>query len=342
MSDDGGATAADAAEPGGDNATTGTGPKESDSATGRGTTDGADGPDQDTGLDSSIGDAFDKLAREAYERGRQVLDPTTVIAGRDAQVTMRTQLVLTGRAGVSRSPGRMREEQLEAVRACYVEVPGYPALLELLRNRHLLVLAGATGQRTLDDGDPPARRRRRGHRLPPRPRRPGGRPRPADPRAGSRLPRGGGHRRAHVRRRRRPVRRRPRTPQRVLRPRRRGRRRCGHGARRVHGDLPGARPARARRPARRRRSRSGLAARARTSVAHPRGGRPRCAGRSGLAPAPARPRAWPACCCPTGAARSASRTSRRSSPRSWTTRSRGGSRCWTPRRTASGASARGG
>jgi hypothetical protein len=159
VSDDGGAAAAtDAAEPGGDSATTDSAAKGSDAATGRGTTDGTDGPDQDAGLDSSIGDAFDKLAREAYERGRWVLDPTTVIAGRDAQVTVRTQLVLTGRAGISRSPGRMRAEQLEALRACYVAVPGYPTLLELLRNRHLLVLAGTPGSgrsttaiRLLDD-----------------------------------------------------------------------------------------------------------------------------------------------------------------------------------------------
>ena len=86
MSDDGGAAATDGpAEPGGDTTTAGAVPQDPDAATGRGGTDDTAGPDQDAGLDSSIGDAFDKLAREAYERGRQVLDPTTVIAGRDAQ-----------------------------------------------------------------------------------------------------------------------------------------------------------------------------------------------------------------------------------------------------------------
>jgi hypothetical protein len=145
VSDDGAGAAADAgaSTPGGDTTATDGAPKGGDSATGRDPADG--GTDQLGGLGDSLGDAFDKLAREAYERGRQVLDPTTVIAGRDAHVTVRTQLVLTGRAGVSRSPGRMREEQLEALRACYVEVPEFETLEELLRNRHLLVLAGAAG-----------------------------------------------------------------------------------------------------------------------------------------------------------------------------------------------------
>ena len=83
----------------------------------------------------------------------------TAPAGRrDAHVTVRTQLVLTGRSGPPRTPGRLHADQLKAVRASYVEVPEYETLQELLRSRHLLVLVGTPGSgrsttaiRLLDD-----------------------------------------------------------------------------------------------------------------------------------------------------------------------------------------------
>ena len=160
MSDDGAGAAAEEGAPasGADSSASDNTPKGADSATGRDAADGTGGTDRRGGPGDWLGDAFDKLAREAYERGRQVLDPTTVIAGRDAHVTVRTQLVLTGRSGPPRTPGRLHADQLKAVRASYVEVPEYETLQELLRSRHLLVLVGTPGSgrsttaiRLLDD-----------------------------------------------------------------------------------------------------------------------------------------------------------------------------------------------
>ena len=154
----GGSTPADAPK-GGDGTPKDSGaPNDGHPGAGRDPADGVGGSGKLGRPTDSSGDAFDQLAREAYERGRQLLDPSTVIAGRDAHVTVRTQLVLTDRSGPPRTPGRLRAEQLEAVRASYVEGPEYATLKELLFSRHLLVLVGTPGSgrsttaiRLLDD-----------------------------------------------------------------------------------------------------------------------------------------------------------------------------------------------
>ncbi|MCO1659311.1 hypothetical protein [Pseudonocardia humida] len=106
--------------------------------------------ERDRRLSNSTGDAFDALAREAYEHGRAVLDPTTLVAGRDAHVTIRTNLVVGGRHLPTRAPGRIREEDLVSLRARYVAPANYDDLRALLLDRHLLVLSGqpASGRTT--------------------------------------------------------------------------------------------------------------------------------------------------------------------------------------------------
>jgi hypothetical protein len=104
--------------------------------------DGGEGADRTGRLTTKAGDAFDPFAREAYEYGREVLDPTSFVAGRDAHVTIRTNLVLGGHQPRLRAPGRMREEDLIDIRARYVEPPDYDDLRMSLCTSHVLALTG--------------------------------------------------------------------------------------------------------------------------------------------------------------------------------------------------------
>jgi hypothetical protein len=97
-----------------------------------------------TSLKGSAGDAFDEQGYDAYAGGRQVLSPSavTVTAARDAQINIQSFMV---RGGVAPTPGPVRQDQLDTVRARYVEVPEHVGLTESLRSRHLLVLIGPPG-----------------------------------------------------------------------------------------------------------------------------------------------------------------------------------------------------
>jgi hypothetical protein len=104
--------------------------------------DGTEGADRTGGLTTKARDAFDPFAREVYEYGREVLDPATFVAGRDAHVTIRTHLVVGGQQLRVRAPGRMRDEDLAGIRARYVDPPDYDDLRTALSGSHLLVLTG--------------------------------------------------------------------------------------------------------------------------------------------------------------------------------------------------------
>ena len=99
------------------------------------------------GLNSSAGDAFDEGGNDAYAGGRQVLSPgaVTVMAARDAQVSIQPYLLLGTGRGIAATPGPVRPEQLAAIRDRYVEVPEYTDLESALRARRLIVLIGPAG-----------------------------------------------------------------------------------------------------------------------------------------------------------------------------------------------------
>lgn len=77
-------------------------------------------------------------AAAAYAGGRHLV---SVRAGRDAHVTIESRVV-SGFRDVTSTPGPVPREQIEALRAGYVQVDGYDALFDHLRTRRLLILVG--------------------------------------------------------------------------------------------------------------------------------------------------------------------------------------------------------
>lgn len=118
----------------------------------KGPTAGSEAPDGQEKFDSVMqspygGDA--RAAGDAYRRGRQSFR----VKGPGAVVTdSRIDNVVVGNFGnlfatrtVQLTPGPVRTEDLERIRARYVPVTEYDTALDLLQDRHLILLRGSAG-----------------------------------------------------------------------------------------------------------------------------------------------------------------------------------------------------